>query len=240
MRPLQAAVGATPYASGADIINAIRAAWQCTGKKPIRSVHIFGHSGPYGAYGNTGGNAGLYQNSFSLDAVARASGGRNISDIPTDVLSNDVIFVLHGCNQAYGCNVQGDDDNFAQSLLEHLSGALTNPRVYGHYNSGCAGRNNSWCLYSKTIPKGKAHSSPTYTDPGGCATTTREFELESETGTGVCDRIETFTIDDYGRGVSQLSTSQQGKISAIKNAIRKRARRVWRHFHRRNKRALEH
>ena len=217
-------IGATPYGTGADIINAIRAAWTCTGKKPIKSVHIFGHSGSSGVFGNTIGTAGLYQNSISLDAASRTAGARNISDIPTDILASDVIFVLHGCNQAYGCNVQGDDDNFAQSLLEHLSGALTNPRVYGHYNSGCAGRNNSWCLYSKTIPKGRAHSAPTYVDPGGCATPSREVEVEMEQESGPCDRIQTFKIDDYGRGVSQLSSSQQTVLNRIKSAIRKRAR----------------
>ena len=218
-------IGATPYGTGADIINSIRAAWQCTGKKPIKSVHIFGHSGPSGVYGNTLGSAGLYQNSTSLDAASRAAGARTISDIPTDVLANDVIFVLHGCNQAYGCNVQGDDDNFAQSLLQHLAGSLTNPRVYGHYNFGCAGRNNSWCLYSKTIPKGRAHSAPAYVDPGGCGTPSREVEVEMEQESGPCDRIERFTIDDYGRGVSQLNSSQQTKINQIKTALRRRARR---------------
>jgi outer membrane protein OmpA-like peptidoglycan-associated protein len=162
-------IGPTPYSTGADIINAIRAAWQCTGRRPIQSVHIFGHSGSDGLYGNTLDRSGLYQNSISLDPASRSSGGRNISEIPTNILANDVIFVLHGCNQASPCNVQGNDDNFARSLLEHLSGALTNPRVYGHYNSGCAGRNNSWCLYSRTNPRG-ANSRPDYTDPGGCAT----------------------------------------------------------------------
>ena len=218
-------IGATPYGTGAEIINSIRAAFQCTGKKLIKSVHIFGHSGSSGVFGNTLGTAGLYQNSVSLDAASRTAGARNISDIPTDVLANDVIFVLHGCNQAFGCNVQGDDDNFAQSLLEHLAGALTSPRVYGHYNSGCAGRNNSWCLYSKTIPKGRAHSAPTYVDPGGCATPSREVEVEMEQESGPCDRIETFKIDDYGRGVAQLSTSQQTVLNQIKSAIRRRARR---------------
>jgi Outer membrane protein and related peptidoglycan-associated (lipo)proteins len=234
-----ARIGATPYSSGADIINAIRAAWQCLGRKPIQSVHIFGHSGSYGLFGSTGGTAGLYQNSFSLDAATRTGGGRNIADIPTDVLANNVIFVLHGCNQAFGCNVQGDDDNFAQSLLEHLSGALTNPRVYGHYNSGCAGRDNSWCLYSKTIPKGRANSRPDYTDPGGCAPAGREFEFESEEEGGkkprqidmpsekvtvnICNKIQSFMVDNYGRGVHQLNTSQQAIIDQIKKAIRKRA-----------------
>lgn len=220
-------IGATPYSTGADIINAIRAGWQCAGKKPLRSVHIFGHSGSDGAYGTASGT-GLYQNSRSLDAAARAAGARTISDIPTNILASDVIFVLHGCNQASPCKAQGNDANFAQSLLQHLSGSLTNPRVYGHYNSGCAGRDNSWCLYSKSIPKG-TNSRPDYTDPGGCATPSREVEIEvemeQEQEKGSCDTIERFAIDDYGRGVSQLSTSQQGKMSQIKNAIRKRARR---------------
>ena len=91
-----------------------------------------------------------------------------IADIPTDILSDNVILVLHGCNQAYGCNEKGDDDNFARSLLEHLSGTLKNPQVFGHYNAGCAGRNNSWCQYSKTRPKGRSNSVPVYKDPGGC------------------------------------------------------------------------
>jgi outer membrane protein OmpA-like peptidoglycan-associated protein len=159
-------IGPTPYTTGADIINAMYAAWQCAGRRPIQSVHIFGHSGSDGLYGNTLGWSGLYQNSASID---HSEGGRHISEIPTNILANDVIFVLHGCNQASPCHAQGTDDNFARSLFEHLSGALTNPRVYGHYNLGCAGRNNSWCLYSRTNPAGTS-SRPDYTDPGGCAT----------------------------------------------------------------------
>ncbi len=217
-------IGPTPYGTGADIINAIRSAFQCTGRKPIKSVHIFGHSGSSGVFGNTSGSAGLYQNSIPLDAASRTAGARTISDIPTDILASDVIFVLHGCNQASGCNVQGDDDNFAQSLLQHLAGALTNPRVYGHYNSGCAGRHNSWCLYSKTIPKGRAHSAPTYVDPGGCATPSREVEVEMEQESGPCDRLLTAKIDDYAWGATQLSSSQQAVLNQIKSAIRKRAR----------------
>lgn len=233
-------VGATPYATGADIINAIRAAWQCTGRKPIQTVHIFGHSGDHGISGNTLGTAGLYQNSYTIDAASRTQGGRHIADIPTDVLANNVIFVLHGCRQAEGCNIEGDDDNFAQSLLEHLAGALSNPRVYGHYNRGCAGRDNSWCLYSKTIPKGRAHSRPDYTDPGGCTPASRELELEWEEENGkkprqidmpaekvtvnICNKIQSFMVDNYGRGVHQLNTSQKAIIDQIKKAIRKRAR----------------
>jgi hypothetical protein len=161
-------IGPTPYSTGADIIAAMRAAFHCSGKKPLRSVHIFGHSGSYGIFGAIAGTAGLYQNSYSLDTASRGGGGRIIADIPTDILSDHVIFVLHGCNQASGCNEKGDDDNFARSLLEHLSAALKAPKVFGHYNAGCAGRNNSWCQYSKTLPKGKAGSAPVYADPGGC------------------------------------------------------------------------
>ena len=217
-------VGPTPFGTGADIINSIRAAWECVGKKPIETVHIFGHSSHTGIAGNTPGRGGIRQDSLPID---RAEGGRHISEIPTDVLSNNVIFVLHGCRQAEGCDVKGDDDNFAQSLYQHLKGKLSNPQVYGHYNRGCAGRNNSWCLYSKTHPKGKARVGPSYTDPGGCAKPakpSREFEVEMEEESGPCDTIQTFTVDDYGRGVSQLSSSQQAKIDEIKKAIRKRAR----------------
>jgi len=121
-----------------------------------------------------------------------------------------------------------------------LAGSLTNPRVYGHYNLGCAGRDNSWCLYSKTNPKGRANSRPDYKDPGGCTPATREFEFEWEQEKGkkprqidmpaekvtvnICKRIQSFMVDSYGRGVHQLNTSQQAIVNQIKNAIRKRAR----------------
>ncbi len=52
--------------------------------------------------------AGLYQDSFSL--VDCGAGGRTVSDVPTGPLSNDVVFVLHGCNIGAG------SDNFAKSL----------------------------------------------------------------------------------------------------------------------------
>jgi hypothetical protein len=174
-------VGATPYQTGADIIDAMRAAHKCLGgRTPLRTIHIFGHSGYYGIFGSVGGTQGLYQNSFSLDDASRQGGGRSIADIPTDILAGDVIFVLHGCNQASGCEQKADDDNFAKSLLEHLAGALKNPRVFAHYNFGCAGRNNSWCVYSKTSPKGRANLGPDYSEPGGCTPVKREFEFDWE------------------------------------------------------------
>jgi len=226
-------IGPTPYNTGADIIAAIRAAWQCTGKKPIQAVHIFGHSGSGGLYGTTSGSAGLYQNSYSIliDAASRTAGARTISDIPLDILADNVIFVLHGCNQAYGCANKGADDNFAQSLLEHLAGTLNNPKVYGHYNSGCAGRNNSWCRYSKTVPKGQAHVAPSYTEPGGCTPPAKskefEFEWEEETSSKAanqCDQVQHFRIDGYGRGLHTPNATQAQAITTIKSAIRKRAR----------------
>lgn len=176
-------IGAAPYQSGADIVDGMHAAHKCLGgKTPLQTIHIFGHSGSYGLFGASGFTHGLYQNSFTLDAASRTGGGRAIADIATSILSDNVIFVLHGCNQALGCEKAGDGDNFAQSLLEHLAGTLKNPKVYAHYNFGCAGRNNSWCVYSKTSPKGQANVAPDYSDPGGCAPWTRELEFDWEYG----------------------------------------------------------
>jgi hypothetical protein len=157
----QIKLGATPYDTGRDIISGIESAYRCLGNKPVEVVHIVGHSGPSGIFGRTGGTVGLYRDTFTLDATSRAGGGRHISEIPTDVLSANAIFVLHGCNQALG------HENFARSLFEHLATSLASPQVYGHWNHGCAGRDNSWMLYSRRSPNGR-RAQPTYSDPGGC------------------------------------------------------------------------
>lgn len=125
-------------------------------------------------------------------------------------------------------------------MLEHLSGVLKNPKVYGHYNSGCAGRDNSWCVYSKKLLNGKAHSRPDYSDPGGCTPASREFEFEWEeekekkprrvdmpvekVTVNICDKIQRFTVDNYSRGADQLSPSQQAVVKQIKSKIWKRVR----------------
>jgi outer membrane protein OmpA-like peptidoglycan-associated protein len=140
-------VGATPYDTGADIIRAIEAAYQCLGERVLDVIHIFSHGFPPGVPGTTSGFAGLYQDSFSL--VERSAGGRTVADVPTTPLANNVVFVLHGCNMAAGA------DNFARSLYEHLARSLSNPKVYGHHNGGCAGRNNSWREYSNRHPTGR-------------------------------------------------------------------------------------
>ena len=153
-------VGATPYDTGADIIAAIERAHRCLGQ-PIESVHIFGHSGSNGIYGVTLGRAGLYQAGAS--GIDRAGGARTVSDIPTASLSPNVVFVLHGCNQAAGA------DNFARDLYRHLAAHLTNPRVFGHYNGGCASRNDSWREFSRRYPDGRnVANAAGYTSVGCC------------------------------------------------------------------------
>lgn len=152
-------VGATPYDTGADIIAAIERAYRCLGQ-PIESVHIFGHSGSVGIYGVTG-REGLYR--AGMSGINRAGGGRTVSDIPTAALSPNVVFVLHGCNQAAG------SENFARDLYQHLAAHLANPRVFGHYNTGCASRNNSWREYSRRYPNGRnVANAAGYTDVGCC------------------------------------------------------------------------
>ena len=140
-------VGPTSYDTGADIISAIEAAHACLDQR-VAAVHIFSHSGPGGVFGRSTGTAGLYQASATY--VERSAGGRNVTDIPTTALADDVVFVLHGCNNAMGT------DNVARSLYDHLAASpLTNPRVYGHHNTGCASRNNSWREYSNAHPMGR-------------------------------------------------------------------------------------
>ncbi len=139
--------GSTPYDTGADIIAGIDAASACLSNRSVDDVHIFSHAGASGVFGTTGGSAGLYEAGAAW--IDRADGGRTVADIPTGVLAGRVRFVLHGCNTA------ADTDNVARSLYDHLAATLDDPRVYGHTNSGCAGRNSHWREYSNCHPSGR-------------------------------------------------------------------------------------
>ena len=159
---MPAACRRNPYDTGADIIQAIENARTCTGTA-VNVVHIFSHSGSYGVFGTlSSGSVGLYRG--GVDADSRSRGARAISDIPTTPFSDNVVIVLHGCNAAAG------ENSFAQTLFEHLVSSLKNPIVFGHPNSGCAGRDNSWREFSKRSPKGAARKSiaPHYSGDGCC------------------------------------------------------------------------
>ncbi len=156
-------VGGTAYETGADIIGTIRAARACQ-RKRVTAIHIFSHSGSNGVFGSrSGGAVGLYRD--GVDAADRAQGARLVTDIPTDALAENVVVVLHGCNTASGT------DNVAGALFRHLAGHLRNPRVFGHPNSGCAGRDDSWREFSRAAPGGRAVRSiaPVYEGKGGCS-----------------------------------------------------------------------
>jgi len=157
-------VGSTLYNTGADIIRAIDAAHRCLNRR-VEIIHISSHSGPQGLFGWVKDETfGLYKG--TLDRSSRDNGARTVADIPTGPLSENVVFVLHGCNTATG------NDNFARALYRHLSGSLRNPKVYGHYNSGCAGRDNSWREYSSRSPDGRRRLrslSPVYQGNGCCS-----------------------------------------------------------------------
>lgn len=167
-------VGPTAYSTGADIVDAISAAHACL-RQRVSAVHVFGHSGSYGIFGSaSGGAVGLY---VSTDAASRAAGARTIADIPAAALADDVVVVLHGCNQASG------SDSFAQRLYEHLATSLRRPVVFAHPNSGCAGRDNSWRRFSSARPGGQAVRSiaPHYSGDGCCSPSSSEaFEPAAE------------------------------------------------------------
>ena len=152
-------VGPTAYDTGADIIAAITAAHTCL-RRRISAVHIFGHAFSGGVIGTTP-ESGLY---IMAAAADRARGARSISDIPVAALADDVVVVLHGCNQASG------SDSFAEQLYRHLAATLTSPIVIGHPNSGCAGRDNSWRQFDSRAPAGRGVRSvaPHYSGRGHC------------------------------------------------------------------------
>ena len=139
-------VGATPYDTGADIIRFIQAARRCR-RQRVDQIHVFSHGFSSGIPGTTAGSAGIYRTGFG--GVDRAAGGRLVTNVPAADLAENVTVVLHGCNMAAGT------ENVARSLYQHLARTLDNPRVYGHYNTGCAGRNNSWREYSNRHPTGR-------------------------------------------------------------------------------------
>jgi len=145
------AIGATPYQTGEDIIRAINEAFRCL-NQPLKEVHIFSHLFPEGVIGN-GNCIGLYREVARSTCSTIASSGRTVSQIPTSVLAQDVVFVLHGCKTAVDCSQ--DADNFARDLFRHLAANLENPRVDGHPVSVCAGQKCTWCEYSTKHPNGR-------------------------------------------------------------------------------------
>ena len=158
----QRLVGPTSYDTGADVVRTIEAARSCTGGR-IQGLHIFSHSGSNGVFGTiSGGTVGLYIN--GPDANSRNLGGRNVTDVPAGQLAEDAVVVLHGCNAAEG------DTNVARALYEHLASSLRNPRVFGHFNSGCAGRDNSWREYSARSTNGhlRHRKIPPHYEGDGC------------------------------------------------------------------------
>jgi hypothetical protein len=170
--PCNQRVGATTYLSGADIVNAISAARSCVGQR-VDAVHIFSHSGSHGIFATEGQSIGLYR---TTDAAARALGARAVTDIPAADLDENVVFVLHGCNNAESSN------SVAQALYDHLRSTLANPRVFGHHNSGCASRDNSWREFSNRVPNGQNLRSiaPHYADRGCCTPPKKTEALETE------------------------------------------------------------
>jgi hypothetical protein len=144
--PEKVTYGATPYATGEDIVNALVMAYACTGSK-VNEIHIFGHSGSSGLYGSDYEEHGLYSEDKTEEE--RKAGARHVVDLPMYTLANDVIIVFHGCRTAE------DTDNFAQAALEAILGTSPKARIYGHSESGTCGRDNDWKEFSKKHPKGK-------------------------------------------------------------------------------------
>jgi len=144
--PEKASYGPVPYSTGEEIVNTISKVYSCTGSK-LKEMHIFSHGGSGGIYGGDFEQHGLY--SEGPEEVQREGGGRNVTDIPTEALATDAMFVFHGCSTAAG------EDSFAQKTAEAILGTSPKAKVYGHYLSGVCGRDSDWKEFSKKSPKGK-------------------------------------------------------------------------------------
>jgi hypothetical protein len=153
-------IGASPYRSGADIIEALERAYLETGR-PISRVHVFGHSdGGAGLYGeNHTKQMGLYRSQFrawrsgTSDPDERLA--RLVDELPRRNLAVDIVVVLHGCKMASG------DDNFARELFAFLfagSPSLTDARVFAHGHSAACGQNHDWIEFNARNPTGAASS----------------------------------------------------------------------------------
>ena len=153
--PVRVETGSIPYKTGADIVEAVAKAYWCTGDQ-VKEVHIFGHSGSSGMYGVGSfiSEYGLYSDTPSSED--QAMGGRAISDIPTEALAPDIVFVLHGCSAAAG------DDSFAEILLKSILGTSPKAKVYGHQELGMCGRNQDWREFSSKNPEGKVKQKNPY------------------------------------------------------------------------------
>lgn len=160
--PCKMRVGPTPYATGADIINEIKRSESCGGQK-MEMIHIFGHGHTTRISGNFKVD-GLFS---SKESNSILPAGRKVTAIPASALSDNIVIVIHNCNCAKGTN------NIAKELFQHLAKTLKNPSVFGHFDSGCAGRNNNWKEYSQKHPQGKLLKklnviSPSYAENGCC------------------------------------------------------------------------
>jgi len=143
--PDNAIYGSIPFRSGQEIIEIISKAHRCTGH-PVGEVHIFSHGFTDGhgiAATESHERRGWVTAELPLTDANRNSGARRATDIPSNVLANNAIFVLHGCQIGSG------DNSFAEQLLRHLVGDLPRVRVYAHSLSGVCGRNNDWKLFNR-------------------------------------------------------------------------------------------
>jgi hypothetical protein len=155
--PANPQYGPTPYKTGADIVTAITQAYKCT-STPVKEIHIFSHAGSSGVYDTSGQiftTQGMYGEN-PLFRLERDKGGRLVSDIPTEALSEDVVFVMHGCDTASG------DNSFAEALYKAILGTSPKGKVYGHTFGGAAERREDWREFSAKHPEGRKRTKIPY------------------------------------------------------------------------------
>ncbi len=156
-------IGPAAYATGADIIRILDAAFMCLGATALTHIHLFGHMYEHGIVGDRD-MTGLYFRDPvpGRNPLNRAAGGRTVADFPLSSLSPDAVIVLHGCSTAMGTN------NFAKALFDQINVPGTARRVFGHPISVCCGQDTTWREYSPSSPNGmgRARIAPVYDGTG--------------------------------------------------------------------------
>lgn len=196
--------GATPFRSGAEIIELIAKAYWCTGQQ-LQELHVFSHgfTGGGGIVASEADRRGLVTDSIYLSEGHRERGARRVEDIQSEPFANNAVVVLHGCQIGAG------DNSFAEQMLRHLVGDRPQIRIFAHLESGVCGRFTDWREFNQRFPEGRTRRINPYHRPDVIQRTPLEEErrLQNPIATQfVQNSTLSLNIDQLVQALSRVSS----------------------------------